>query len=1087
MVSINSKSISIFGPVVKNRMSTGLGKAVRSIKDGVANLGLAWPAFEDQRKQRLVQEIQRSPDTLMLQNLSDSQLKEALQSLKTEVETTIGKPEAADYIPSVFAIVDECIRRRLGAWRLFENPPKQGIFGDCFEVAKGKAGRSVADPEEAAIVQAIALAHATPPGRFGSDLLLPAFFYRALEAKDTESAYRFDPTDEQLLAGIRLLEGKVVEMQAGEGKTVAIAFAAVMHAVFGRSVHILTANDYLAERDCQLLAKVYRALGFSVAAILDPMDDVERRAAYQGDIVYGTLRQFGFDYLRDNLARERKEIVQPALQVAIVDEIDQALIDEADTPLIIAGATGGKSNQWYRVNQAVAQMAARQDQLAGEYLSRLKDMDSSSAGYATQLCLGLLANPRDERLKRLALLSPRSYRRGMADLYSNGNDSPDESLTGDLFYVFDPQEGFVTLTENGLAFLEGQLGDFNVARSNSEVASSREVQLSRRTVRRLNLAYQVYQSLRAHLVLVQGVDYLVADGLVLLLDKYTGRIKPDNSYQDGLQSALQAKEGVEVDSDCESLAQISVQGFVSCYQTVAGITGTASNASEEFWRRHSLKVVSVPTTHSLKRADLPTRIYWNEEEKTAAIVAEVVSYNLLGRPVLVGVQTVEQSWNLSEALRNNGIRHQVLNAVNSFEEEQIVRNAGNFGAVTVATNMAGRGTDIVLAADLDRSVSGQCVALVRNRLSGDYSHVRIRCNSKKEGGPLLEALLEHPGLRVVAEDQQGGYVLVVSLENATDNQHKFRNVKGSNPTIDFGLGLHVVSGEFNQFPRVALQLRGRSGRQGNFGSTRAFLSFEDLSLLPLGRKGPNLDQCRKLDDDGRIYFEGNKVERFIRSRQSEAEREAAHRRSILGDYAAVADEHGTAYYEMRRRLFTMANPVESLPNMVVNVAKRLVNSHFPGMDSINYANQFVNLAEDARHLFDIDVSSLRGVALDELPDRLADQLLQLLECRQARTGHERFEAFARQLMLECGDEAWVEHRRNLGRTIFGSLAASNGHKSAVADYIIHAAEQWDRFQETASDLFLSRLLTFPLQAIVPVADEKAEETELSREIAQLVG
>ncbi len=1083
MASINPKSIGIFESVATNRWSAGLEKVARTLIDGAAKVGHAWPALEEQRKQEVVQEIRRARGTLQVQYLSDSRLKSTLQSIKTEVKTSPGRPKAVDYVPSVFAIVDECIRRRLGAWRLFDDPPRQAIFGDCFKVANGETGASKLDAEEIAIVQAIKLAQSVSPGRYGLDLQFPASFYRAVEVKDAESDYRYRPTDEQLLAGVRLLEGKVVEMQAGEGKTVAIAFSAVMYAVLGRSVHILTANDYLAERDCRLLAEVYHALGFSVEAILDPMDDFERKAAYKCDIVYGTLRQFGFDYLRDNLARGKQEVIQPLLQVAIVDEVDQALIDEADTPLIIAGVPLGKSQPLHRVNRAVAGMVARQEDLAGEYLTTLRDTDPSHASYATLICLGLLASPRNEQLRRLALINPRTYRRGMEDLYPNGNDSPDESITGDLYYIVDPQEGLVTLTEKGMAFLEGQLGDFNVAASRNEVNASLEGQLSRRAMRRLDLANQVYQSLRAHLILEQDVDYVVADGSVFLLDKYTGRLKPDNSYQDGLQPALQAKEGVAVEPDHESLAQISVQGFVTRYQSLAGITGTASNASEEFWRWYSLKVVSVPTTHPSKRSDLPTRIFLAEEDRTAAIVAEVVSCNLLGRPVLAGVQTVEQSWKLSQVLQSAGIPHKVLNAVNSFEEAEIVRDAGNYGAVTVATNMAGRGTDVVLATDLDRDVLRQSVSLVRNRLAGDCPHVRIRCNSRTEAQLLRETLLAQPGLRVGDESKQGCYSLLVSLENAPSNPDKDI---GSIPTLDFGLGLHVVSSEFNQFPRVALQLKGRSGRQGNFGSSRALLSWDDQSLLSLGRRGPNLARCRRVDDGSRTYFEGNEVERFIRNRQIEAETEAAHRRSVLGDYSAVVDEHCAAYYEMRRQLLNKVNPAENLPLSVADTARHLVESHFPRMDLINYANQFTNLAEDARHMFEIDLSSLRGVALDEVPHKLAEHLLESLEVRRAHIGKERFNELARQLLLECGDEAWLQHRKILRRSVFSSVAASIGHKSAVADYIIHAAEQWERFQETVSDLFISRTLTFPLPAIAPASEDIGEDPQLSREIGQLV-
>ena len=586
-------------------------------------------------------------------------------------------------------------------------------------------------------------------GRLGPDVQLPADFYRAVRERDTDNLLCFRPTDEQLLAGLHLLRGKVVEMQAGEGKTVAIAFAAVMQAALGRAVHVMTVNDYLAERDCRLLAPVYRSLGLSVGAALEPMERAERRAAYGCDVVYGTLREFGFDFLRNNLAGGRGEQIPLRHQVAIVDEADQALIDEGDTPLIIAGPAPEVAHGWRRVNGVVAELAAEQEKVAEDYGLRLKETPAGSASFGVLLCLGLLAQPRNGELRRLAMQQPGAYRRGLAAVYPYGNDEADEELIGDLYCMVDDRERLVTLTAKGMAFLERQLGELFAVEVGEGASQGEAGKISRRAARKLNLANQVYQSLRAHLLLEKGVDYLVSDGTVVLLDPHTGRLKPDNSYQDGLQSALEAKERSSLWTAAgESLAQVSVRGFADRYEFLSGITGTALAATEEFRRRYSVETVAVPTSNPLQRVDLPSRVYSCEEDKVAALVAEVAKCKELERPVLVGVQTVEQSVVVSRALAAGGIEHRVLNAVKSHEEADIIRQAGGYGAVTVATNMAGRGTDIVLDPELEQRLVARCVEVVLEKIAGGCTAVAVDCYTREERDLLERAFLSRRRVRV---------------------------------------------------------------------------------------------------------------------------------------------------------------------------------------------------------------------------------------------------------------------------------------------------------------------------------------------------
>ncbi len=997
-----------------------------------------------------------------LEDWSDLELKNAIRQERARSDGLQPSQNYTEQAEKIFPIVNETIDRRLGAWRIFAEESMQASEFLFQRQCRDDPADSAIPADLEVVKWAIRENRAAPPGRFGPNLLLSAAFYRSLRRLDESGHYRFLATDQQLLAGLHLLSNQIVEMQAGEGKTIAIAFAAVMHVVRGQRVHIHTANEYLAERDCRLLAPVYQSLGLTTGVILEPMDAAERRAAYGCDIVYGPVREFGFDYLRDNLVMTERESVQPELQVAIFDEADQALIDEGDTPLIIAGPPARVVQPWRRVNQAIGELVEIQQVLCHDFAAKLGRIPADSAEYATLLALALQAAPFDENLRNIARQQPRSYRRGQALLFPEGGDAPDPALTDQLYYLVDESRRFVTPTEKGLAFLGNLLGDFCPPQPRARQFGDTGPVLSRKTSRQLQLANQVYQSLRAHLLLEKDRDYVVTEDAVVILDPHTGRTKPDNLYRNGLQAALEAREGVTIHADCESLAQVSVQGFANLYQSIAGITGTAQAAAGEFRRRYLLNVVTIPPARDIRRAELPSRIYRNEMQKVDSVVEEVRLCLQFGRPVLVGVQSINFSRIVSDALTRSGIPHRVLNAVTTDEEADIVRSAGRSGVVTVATNLAGRGTDIVLDPQLDHVILRQWINFILEETLVKTGHVQVVCNSKEEAEVLSNTLRTRQELVVAQYHHDGRYCFSVTR---TWRKTVSGSTGGNAETWEFGLGLHVINAEFSRFPRVATQLKGRSGRQGRFGSARQLLSWEDNWLLPLTRRKPVLGRQLTQESSGAVFQEGRPVERYILRRQEEAEAESAAVRSVASDYYAVSDAHTVAYYRWRKSTLGRSDIMGFLQAAVHDCAGRLVACYFPNLDTQDYDERFRSLADEARRIYGIDVAPLAGDSLDNLTELMEGELLTKLEGLKTVISGETLHSLARTLMLECGDQCWRDHLADLQQAVFTSAAEGHYHKAAVASYILHARDMWDDFQGKLQDTFLSRLLTFPLRLL----------------------
>ena len=973
-----------------------------------------------------------------LSNWSDRDLREAVGGLNDGSVASDFIPE--DTLVCVFAVVDETIRRRLGLWKVFDLPDAD---------------------DEPSIAAARRELTATGRGRYpGSDLLLPAEFYRAARRRlDQErEGLHFRPTDQQLLAGLHLCNRRIVEVAAGEGKTVAAAFPSALHGLLGRTVHVVTANDYLAARDCERLAPVYRALGLSVGAVLDHMEGPERRDSYANRVIYGTLREFAFDYLRDQLVMSPNDQIQGPLDVAIIDEADQTLLDEAVTPLVIAGAPIVSRRAIIRADRAVRDLVAEQSQLAAECRRRLEQ--SARDGQANDklailLARAMLAQPDHESTRQLAASQPRLRRRALSLTDADGSGRPHPEVEEGLHCLVDAERHSLGLSPQGVAFLEARLGNLYSA----DATHGGGDRGSRRAVQRANLVNQVHQLLRAHLLLRRGVDYVVGDDQVVLVDRDTGRPRPDTHYQDGLHPAVEAKEGVTIHPDRRSLGEISVPGFARRYRSLAGLTGTAQVATDEFRRLYGLDVAVVPETRHTWRRDLPSRVYAHSDDQLSAVVDEVRHCQRSGRPTLVATRTVAQSEAVSRRLTEAGIPHSLLNAVTSHEEVDIVRVAGQPGSVTVATNMAGRGTDVILHPDLDGLILGRFATLLQELLvtDPDGRAVGVRANTSAEADLLAQALAANPRM---------------SVGRASRDDHLTVRLRGTDPapplavTLEFGLGLHVVSTEFNDSPRVALQLQGRSGRQGAFGSTRSLLVRSDRWLTGMDFGAPAADSV------GRLCWEGRELDRRLRQRREAAQRESSSARALLLEYAAVLDRHADDYYRARQETL-VAEPArlkQWTDDAARFAAARLAGRHFPGLVADDYARRFSALAAELWVRYGVDAEPARGYPLDALAGALAELLQQRLAERQDQLGAARFAELSRLLLLHAGDELWENHRANLRGMAAVSRMETHLPKTVIAEYMISADAKWQRFREEVSDSFLSQICHFPTAGL-PIPPE----------------
>ena len=1047
-------------------------------------------------------------------NRSDEQLRSALQNLRR----LNGPSEACE----AFAIVDEAVGRRLGAWRLFDPSFDLGPLQRCVDVAEriidagpyrgrvefysdpefldGEGFKRALEPmlhkmsldaEERTIVRTIVYVAEKRQTGVDSSILLPSAFYRALEAKDKDHLLDFRVSDEQLILGLSLAEPLVVEMNAGEGKTVAAAFAVVAQAVSGRSVHIMTANEYLAARDADWLGPVYESLDLTVGVVLGHMEDEERRHQYRQHIVYGTLREFGFDFMRNNLKLPPDEPVQGPLDVAIVDEADHALVDQAGTPLIISGNPSGSRRAFERAWRAVEDVVSRQAERVAEIEAELHTTPTGSVRRNELLATLLMASPESDILMSELGRGPGVYRQ-ISALVEQDEDDGKETLASGLLYIVDSGGQSVIPTEQGQRFLERTLGpifdsgplerELLLAQADCDVAlEERRVmvdRLRRRLFRQNNRMSQVHQMLRASVLLERDVDYVVSDGEIVLIDQPTGRTLPENRYRWGLHAALEAKEGVPIHDEHETLAQIAVREFMGLYSHVAGMTGTAVEARDELKREYGLEVVGVDPSVRSARVDYPTRLYRTRHDKLQAIVDEVEFCRRVGRPILVGTLTVEQSEELSGLLRDRGIEHKLLNAVTNAEEAEIIRRAGCFGAVTIATNMAGRGTDIVLDAAVDWRVADRYAHLVAGRLGGGAEWVEVACGTVEEAALLrqaIEVLDDATTLRVDAGEGPARRVLRLSL--ASDRPADNIPVR-----LEFGLGLYVLGTERNQTSRVDRQLRGRAGRQGAFGASRFILSVEDRFLRFREDSSSCLSGRPSIDAGGRTFYSGPRLERRLARIQGQLESDDEAGRSLSQGYGRVLEEQTMAFYRARKEIVEADSLHDACLGFTAS-AERFVARFFPQGLPGEYTRRFDEMAEELWLDFGIDCEGLFGASMEDLAPGITKLVNQQLERMRSSLGDGGFAKLERLLFLHTADEMWRDHLAAMEESVLNISLGYLSVTQAVAELRIRGANAYEAFKTSLVDSFLPRLLAFPVDSVD--ADEEDEVT-LSKDLVSIL-
>jgi preprotein translocase subunit SecA len=760
--------------------------------------------------------------------------------------------------------------------------------------------------------------------------LLPEAFAAVREAGRRHLAMRH--FDVQLIGGMALDAGKIAEMRTGEGKTLVATLAASLNAIAGRGVHVVTVNEYLAQRDANWMRPIYEGVGLSVGVILSGQDPAAKRAAYACDITYGTNNEFGFDYLRDNLAFRMSDKAQRGLGFAVVDEVDSILIDEARTPLIISGPTDDHTDLYVKVDALIP------------------------------------------KLKRAA-----------------SEDAP-----GD--YTIDEKARQVHLTESGHEHVEQLLMGAGLLKEGETLYDAGNILL----------LHHVNAGLRAHALFKRDVEYLVKDGQVVIVDEFTGRTMPGRRWSDGLHQAVEAKERVAIQAENQTLASITFQNYFRMYGKLSGMTGTADTEAYEFQQIYGLEVVVIPTHRPMVRADLPDQVYKTAREKFDAVVADAKERHARGQPILVGTASIETSEQVAGLLARAGIPHQVLNAKQHAREAAIVAQAGRSGAVTIATNMAGRGTDIVLG--------GNAEFAARVEVYGEeLACVPGGCD---ESTPEFKAALERHRASCAADREK-----VVAAG-----------------------GLHIIGSERHESRRIDNQLRGRSGRQGDPGSTRFYLALEDNLMRIFG--GDRLKSLmERLGMQEGEAIEHNLVTRVIENSQRKVEAHNFDMRKQLLEYDDVANDQRKVIYEQRNELMAAEDIGDNVAAIRVDVLQAAIDRHLPP-GSLHEQWDLAALNETLRTEFAFDgdlkswLESDSELGEDALRTRVVDAIDSAYKAKEAQTGAPVLRHFEKAIMLQVLDQLWKEHLASMDHLRQGIHLRGYAQKNPKQEYKREAFEMF---------------------------------------------
>lgn len=723
--------------------------------------------------------------------------------------------------------------------------------------------------------------------------ILPEAFAVLREASVREWEIR--PFDVQLMGAILLHQGKISEMRTGEGKTLTATLAAYLNAIEGKGVHIITVNDYLAKRDADKMSALFARLGMTVGCNIAGLTFIEKKAAYDSDVTYGTNNEFGFDYLRDNMAYDANEKAQRGLHYAIVDEIDSILIDEARTPLIISGNEENMSDIYQKID-----------------------------------------------------IIPRSLKEGV-------RTGHDKNFLESEDYIIDLKQRSVYLTEKGYEKSENMLIELGVISEEESLYDTHNT----------NLLLHLQAAIKAHTLFNINEHYVAEEGEIKIVDEFTGRIMKGRRWSEGLHQAIEAKEGVEIKPENITMATITLQNYFRMYKKLSGMTGTADTEAFEFSDIYNLETIVVPTNRPVKRHDYPDVVFLKTESKIRAILEDIKTFNALKRPLLIGTSSIENNEMFSALLTEAGLKHEVLNAKNHERESEIIAQAGKAGSITIATNMAGRGTDIILGGNIEPDIE---------KIKADDS---------------------------LSEETKN--LIIKEMKNKWKEEHEYVKSIG---------GLHIIGTERHESRRIDNQLRGRSGRQGDPGSSRFYLSFED-PLLKIFTNGKILQFLRN-NFDANIPLEGPMISRNVEKAQKGIEAHHYNIRKQLIDYDDVSNKQRNAIYKQREEI--MYDDDESIKNfssdIIKDVIDGVINYHIKDPVTLDMWD-IPELHKVLSKEFDIDLPiqewiDKESIDKEELAKRVKDAALYVYELKESSIDKEQLRKVEKQIILESIDRAWRE-------------------------------------------------------------------------------
>ena len=797
------------------------------------------------------------------------------------------------------------------------------------------------------------------------DDILPEAFAACREADWRVLGMR--PYPVQIIGGIILHQGRIAEMKTGEGKTLVATLPAYLNALSGKGVHIVTVNDYLAKRDSEWMGKVYRFMGLTVGLVIHGVMGQAKKDAYAADITYGTNNEFGFDYLRDNMAIYKAELMQRGHAFAIVDEVDSILIDEARTPLIISGQ-GEKSTQLYT--------------LVDQFVSRLK-------------------------CQRIAKV--------------DAKEEEDPDIDAD--YIVDEKARTATLTARGIAKAEQAFNIENLADPENTT-----------------LSHHINQAIKAHGVMKKDIDYVVKDGQVIIVDEFTGRLMFGRRYNEGLHQAIEAKEHVEVANESKTLATITFQNYFRLYDKLSGMTGTAMTEEEEFGTIYELDIVEIPTNKPVQRVDHHDVVYKTEAGKLRAVVNQIAECHEKGQPVLVGTVSIEKSEQLSDMLKKRGIKHNVLNAKNHEKEAEIVAQAGKMGAVTVATNMAGRGTDIML---------------------GGNAEYLAKADLRKAG--MSDELIAEATGYADTDNQE----ILDARKQYADAEAKYKeSIKAEADKVREVGGLFILGTERHESRRIDNQLRGRAGRQGDPGESRFYLSLEDDIMRLFGSERV-MGMMEKLGVDEDTPIEQKMLTNAIENAQKQVESRNFQTRKNVLQYDDVMNTQREVIYKERRKVLDGEDLQESIQNMLHNTVENAIRGHM-GEQKHMTAEDFREATAQFRNMFlkpgelELTDEELQQYDEDGLVELVVGKAKEVYAAREQEFGSPLMRELERVLMLRVVDEYWMDQIDAMNDLKQGIGLRGYAQTDPVVAYKKEGYEMFEQMiaaiqEETLRRLFLVRL------------------------------